>query len=117
MPVPPFDEIKVEHYVPAVNEGIKQQEAEIAVIVANSDAPTFENTVLAFDKSGALLSKVNSVFGPLSGAVTNDEMQAVARELSPLRTAHYSNISMNAGLFKKIKGKIRTDISCCREDP
>jgi peptidyl-dipeptidase Dcp len=101
--VPPFDEIKVEHYVPAVQEGIKQQEAEIEAIVSNTDAPTFENTILAFDKSGALLSKVNGVFGPLSGAVTNDEMQAVARELSPLRTAHYNNISMNAGLFNKIK--------------
>lgn len=101
--VPPFDEIKVEHYVPAVKEGIKQQEAEIGAIVSNTDAPTFENTIFAFDKSGALLSKVNGVFGPLSSAVTNDEMQAVARELSPLRTAHYNNISMNAGLFNKIK--------------
>jgi peptidyl-dipeptidase Dcp len=101
--VPPFDEIKVEHYVPAVKEGIKQQEAEIEAIVSNPDAPTFENTILAFDKSGALLTKVNGVFGPLSSAVTNDDMQAVARELSPLRTAHYNNISMNAGLFKRIK--------------
>jgi peptidyl-dipeptidase Dcp len=101
--VPPFDAIKVEHFVPAVKEGIKQQEAEIAAIVANSDAPTFENTILAFDKSGALLSKVNGVFGPLSSAVTNDDMQSVARELSPIKTAHYSNISMNAGLFKRIK--------------
>ncbi len=101
--VPPFDEIKVEHYVPAVKEGIKQQEAEIAAIVANSEAPTFENTILAFDESGVLLSKVSGVFGPLSSAVTNDEMQAVARELSPIRTGHRNNISMNAGLFKRIK--------------
>lgn len=101
--VPPFDEIKVEHYVPAVKEGIKQQEAEIEVIVNNPDEPTFENTILAFDKSGALLSKVGGVFGPLSSAVTNDEMQSVARELSPLQTAHYNNISMNAGLFERIK--------------
>lgn len=101
--VPPFDEIKVEHYVPAVKEGIKQQNAEIEAIVANAAAPTFENTILAFDKSGALIKKVNGVFGPLSSAVTNDEMQAVARELSPLRTEHYNNISMNAGLFKRIK--------------
>ncbi|WP_319480334.1 M3 family metallopeptidase [uncultured Draconibacterium sp.] len=101
--VPPFDEIKVEHYVPAVKEGIKQQEAEIEAIVDNSAAPTFENTILAFDKSGALLNKVNGVFGPLSSADTNDEMQAVARELSPLRTAHRNNIAMNAGLFERIK--------------
>ncbi|MCK3684495.1 M3 family metallopeptidase [Maribellus sp. YY47] len=101
--VPPFDEIKVEHYVPAVKEGIQQQEAEIEAIVANPEEPTFENTILAFDKSGALLQKVNGVFGPLSSANTNDEMQAVARELSPLSTAHHNNISMNAGLFKRIK--------------
>jgi peptidyl-dipeptidase Dcp len=101
--VPPFDEIKVEHYVPAVKEGIEQQESEIEAIVNNSEAANFENTILAFDKSGALLKKVNGVFGPLSSAVTNDEMQAVARELSPMRTAHYNNISMNAGLFERIK--------------
>ena len=102
--VPPFDEIKVEHYVPATVEGIKQHQAEIDAIVANSAAPTFENTILAFDKSGELLSKVSGVFGPLNGADTNEEMQAVARELSPIRTGHYNNIMMNAGLFKKIKG-------------
>ena len=101
--VPPFDEIKVEHYVPAVKEGIKQQEAEIEAIVNNADEPTFENTILAFDKSGALLSKVNGVFGPLNSANTSDEMQAVARELSPIITAHYNNVAMNAGLFKRIK--------------
>lgn len=101
--VPPFDEIKVEHYVPATTEGIKQQQAEIDVIVTNSEEPTFENTVLAFDKSGELLTKVSGVFGPLSSAVTNDEMQAVARELSPLRTNHRNNISMNPELFKRIK--------------
>lgn len=101
--VPPFDEIKVEDYVPATKEGIKQQEAEIDAIVANKDEPTFENTILAFDKSGELLTKVNGVFGPLSSAITNDEMQTVARELSPLRTNHHNNISMNPGLFKRIK--------------
>ncbi len=101
--VPPFDEIKVEHYVPAIKEGIKQHQSEIDAIVANNDEPTFENTILAFDKSGALLTKVSGVFGPLSSAVTNDEMQAVAREISPLKTNHWNNISMNAGLFKRIK--------------
>ncbi|NQU52510.1 MAG: M3 family metallopeptidase [Bacteroidetes bacterium] len=101
--VPPFDEIKVEHYVPATVEGIKQQQAEIDAIVANSAAPTFENTILELDKSGELLTKVSGVFGPLSSAVTNDEMQAVARELSPLKTTHRNNISMNPELFKRIK--------------
>jgi len=101
--VPPFDEIKVEHYLPAVQKGIEEHNAEIAAIVNNPEEPTFENTILAFDKSGALLQKVNGVFGPLSSANTNDEMQAVARELSPLRTAHSSDIAMNAGLFARIK--------------
>jgi peptidyl-dipeptidase Dcp len=101
--VPPFDQIKVGDYVPATKEGIKQQQAEIDAIVANAEAPTFENTILAFDKSGELLDKVGHVFGPLNSAITTDEMQAVARELSPLETNHWSNISMNAGLFKRIK--------------
>lgn len=101
--VPPFDEIKVEHYVPAVKEGIKQQEAEIDAIVASTDEPTFENTIFALDKSGELLTKVNGVFGPLNSANTSEEMQAVAREISPLQTAHRDNISMNPELFKKIK--------------
>ena len=101
--VPPFDEIKVEHYVPAIQEGIKEQKAEIAEITANPEAPTFENTILAFDKSGALLNKVTGVFSPLNSANTNEEMQAAAREISPMLSAHRDEISMNAELFKRIK--------------
>lgn len=101
--VPPFDKIKVEHYVPAIKEGIKEQETEIEAIVTNSAAPTFNNTILAMDKSGALLDKVTGVFYPLSSADTNDEMQAVAREISPLLTKHRDNIMMNPELFKRVK--------------
>ena len=101
--VPPFDEIKVEHYLPAAKEAIKQHQAEIDAIVANSEEPTFENTILVYDKSGELFDKVSGVFGPLSSAVTNDEMQAVARELYPMATKHYDNILMNPELFEKIK--------------
>ncbi|QGY45598.1 peptidase M3 [Maribellus comscasis] len=101
--VPPFDEIKVEHYVPAVKEGIQQQQAEIDAIVANTADPTFKNTILEMDKSGELLSKVSGVFGPLNSANTNEEMQAVAREISPLTTQHRDNIMMNPELFKKVK--------------
>lgn len=101
--VPPFDEIKVEHYIPAIKEGIKQHEAEIDAIVASTEEPTFENTILAYDKSGELLEKVSSVFGPLNSANTNEKMQAVAREISPMMTRHRDNISMNQGLFKKVK--------------
>ncbi len=101
--VPPFDEIKEEHYLPAFAEGIKQQEAEIEQIVANSDKPTFENTILVLDKSGALLDKVRGVFSPLTSANTNDKMQEIDREVTPMLTRHRDNISMNPELFKKIK--------------
>ncbi|SHE40171.1 peptidyl-dipeptidase Dcp Metallo peptidase. MEROPS family M03A [Mariniphaga anaerophila] len=101
--VPPFDEIKIEHYLPAIKEGIKQREAEVETIVANTSEPTFENTILALDKSGELLNKVTGTFYPLNSANTSDEMQAVAREVSPLMTQHRDNVSMNPGLFKKIE--------------
>lgn len=101
--VPPFDEIKVEHFVPAITEGINQNQAEIDAIVANTEEPNFENTILALDKSGQLLDKVQGVFGPLNSANTNDEMQAVAREISPMMTKHRDGISMNPELFKKVK--------------
>lgn len=101
--VPPFDKIKLEHFKPAIEEGMRQQNTEIEAIVENKQEPTFENTILAYDASGELLSKVNSVFSPLNSAVTNDEMQALARELSPLQTRHRDNISMNPKLFQRIK--------------
>ncbi len=101
--VPPFELIKTEHFLPAIQEGIKQQQAEIDAIVNSTDAPNFDNTILAYDKSGALLDKVNGVFGPLNSANTNDEMQAAAREITPMMTAHRDNISMNPKLFERIK--------------
>ena len=101
--VPPFEQIKEEHYVPAVKKGIEEQQAEVDAIVANTEAPNFDNTILALDKSGELLDKVSGVFGPLNSANTNENMQAIAREISPLMTQHRDNISMNADLFKRIK--------------
>ncbi len=101
--VPPFDEIRVEHFVPAITEGINEQQAEVDAIVVNTEEPNFENTILALDKSGQLLDKVQGVFGPLNGANTNPELQAVAREISPLMTKHRDGISMNPELFKKVK--------------
>jgi peptidyl-dipeptidase Dcp len=101
--VPPFDQIREEHFVPAIEEGIKQQEAEILAIVNNQETPTFKNTIQAMDESGELLSKVNGVFGPLSSANTNDSLQSVAKIISPKMTAHRDNISMNPALFAKVK--------------
>jgi peptidyl-dipeptidase Dcp len=101
--VPPFDQIKLEHFMPAIDEGILQQEAEIKAIVENTEEPSFENTIIPYDNSGELLSKVNFVFGPLNSATTSDEMQAIAREMSPKTTRHRDNISLNPVLFQRIK--------------
>jgi len=101
--VPPFGQIKNEHFIPVFLEGIKQHQAEIDAIVANRAAPTFENTILAFDESGALLEKVSLVFYGLNSANTNKEMQDIAKQLSPVVTKHVDDINLNAGLFRRIK--------------
>lgn len=101
--VPPFDKIKEEHYIPAIKKGVEEQKAEIEVLIANTDEPTFENTILVLDKSGKLLDKVINVFFPLNSANTNDEMQAIARDVMPMLSKHSDEISMNPALFKKIK--------------
>lgn len=101
--VPPFNLIDTSHYIPAIVEGIKQQQAEIDAIVNNPQAPTFENTIVALDESGALLEKVGSVFGSLNGANTSPALQAIARKISPVTTKHQDNISLNEKLFQRIK--------------
>lgn len=101
--VPPFNLIDTSHYIPAIVEGIKQQQAEIDAIVNNPKAPTFENTIVALDESGALLEKVGSVFGSLNGANTSPALQAIARKTSPMSTKHRDNISLNEKLFQRIK--------------
>ena len=100
---PPFDQIKEEHYLPAVEEGIRQHEQEIDAITANSEAPTFENTILALDESGDLLRRVDAVFGNLNSANTNEQMQALAREIYPKMTAHRDNVMLNKVLFERVK--------------
>ncbi len=101
--VPPFDKIDTSHYMPAFIEGMKLHNEEINAIVENKNAPDFENTILAFDKSGKLLTKVSSVFFNIKSANTNEKMQEIAVKVSPLLSEHYDNIAMNARLFEKIK--------------
>lgn len=100
---PPFHLIKTEHYKPAFLAGIEQQKAEIDSIVNNPEEATFENTIAALDYSGGLLNKVSSVFYNLTSAETNDSLQALALEMSPLLTDHNDNISLNTGLFHRIQ--------------
>jgi len=101
--VPPFDEILLEHYMPALDSGITLQEAEIAAIVNNPEEPTFENTILPYDQSGELITKVMNVSGPLNSAITDPERQALAREMTPKMTRHRDNISLNPELFRRVK--------------
>ncbi|MFO7615156.1 MAG: M3 family metallopeptidase [Bacteroidales bacterium] len=100
---PPFDRILNEHYMPAFREGMLQQTQEIEAIVNNPEAPTFANTIVAMDRSGDLLYRVSDVFYNLTSAHTSDELQQIAREVSPLRTAHFDNIYLDPGLFQRVK--------------
>ena len=101
--VPAFDKIKNEHFKPAILEGIKRNEAEINLIANNLEAPTFDNTILAMENAGQLLSEVNRVFGNYNSANTNDELQALAKEIAPNLSSHYDNISLNEKLFARVK--------------
>ena len=99
----PFDRIRPEHFEPAVREGIKRQQAEIDAIVNNTEAPTFENTILPYEQSGELLQRAATVFDNLLSAETNDELQELAKTLMPLMNEHENNISLNGALFARIK--------------
>jgi peptidyl-dipeptidase Dcp len=99
----PFNLIKTEHYMPAFNEGMKQQNAELEQIVNNTEAPTFENTIEALEKSGKLLEKVSSVFFNLYNTEFNDDMQKISSEIVPLLTKHENDLYLNQDLFNKIK--------------
>ena len=99
----PFHLIKIEHYEPALLEGMKEQNEEIDAIVNNPEAPTFQNTIVALEKSGALLDRVTTVFGNLMSAETSDEMQELAEKMMPVLSEHSNNISLNEKLFARIK--------------
>jgi peptidyl-dipeptidase Dcp len=100
---PAFDKIQNAHYKPAFEEGMRQQAAEIEAIANNPKPATFENTIVAMERSGQLLSRVGAVFGNLSGANTNPDMQALEKELSPQQSAHSDSIRLNEKLFARIK--------------
>jgi peptidyl-dipeptidase Dcp len=101
--MPPFERIKTEHFLPAIQEGIRREQAEVDAIVADPKKPTFENTIAALDHTGIFLSEVNGVFGALQGAMTNKDLQALARQTAPLLAAHRDNIGLNEKLFARVK--------------
>ncbi|MGC1952586.1 MAG: M3 family metallopeptidase, partial [Gammaproteobacteria bacterium] len=101
--VPPFEQIKADHFLPAFREAIARHKQEIAAIAANPEAPTFDNTVLALEASGRLLTKVDDVFGNLVRAETNDRLQAINREVAPMRSAHLDDMVFDERLFERIR--------------
>lgn len=100
---PPFDQISDAHYAPAFEKGMAEQLVEIETIVDQDEAPTFENTLVALEKSGQLLDRVSSVFFALISAHTNDSLESVRTEMAPRLSAHSDQILMNAKLFERIK--------------
>jgi peptidyl-dipeptidase Dcp len=100
--MPPFDEIEDDHFIPAMERGMEEHLAEIEAIASSDEAPTFENTIVAMEKGGQLLGKVTRVFFNLVGADTNDQRQAIQREMSPRLTAHQDAITLNPALFARI---------------
>lgn len=99
----PFNEIKTEHYMPAFEEGIKQGLQEIDAIVNNPAAPTFANTIEAYERSGELLSIVQGCFYNISNTDTDDEIQQIEMKLVPMLSEYSSSIRLNEGLFQRIK--------------
>ena len=101
--VPPFGEIKPEHFVPAIKEAIAQQRKEIEAIAANAAPPTFANTIEAMENAGELLAKVSPVFSNQQSSNTNEQLQAINREVAPLLAALRDDIRLNPALFARVK--------------
>ena len=100
---PDFSKIRPEHFVPAIEEGIRIQLAEIDSITSNTAAPTFENTVLAYEKSGRLLARATSILSALVGADGTEELQKIDEETTPMLSAHHDALLLNEKLFARIK--------------
>ena len=109
--IPPFDEIQLSDYIPAVTAGIEQQKQELDAILANPDAPTFENTVAAYEYSGEILTKVSLVLFNLQETEGNEEMDKVVEEATALLTAHEDEMSMNKAFFERVKAVYDADQS------
>jgi peptidyl-dipeptidase Dcp len=101
--MPPFDRIKTEHFLPALEEGMAREDAEIDRIVVDPAPPTFANTIAALDHSGLFLSQVQAVFGAYQSALTTKDLQAVALRAAPMLAAHRDNINLNDKLFARVK--------------
>ena len=100
--IPPFSEIEEKHFMPAFVEGMEKHNNEIEQIIQNSEKPSFENVIIAMERSGELLDRVNAVFFNLSGSTTNEKLQEIEKQISPKLSQHYDSISLNPYIFKKV---------------
>lgn len=100
---PHFDQLKDEHYAPAIEQGMREQLAEVEAIADQKDAPTFENTIVALEKTGTLYNRATTVFFNLAGTVTNDAMNKVRADVAPKLAAHLDAILLNDALFQRVK--------------
>ncbi len=100
---PPFDQIKLEDYKPAFEEGIRRHDEQIESIAQHPSSPTFQNTIEALEDSGNMLERVRRVFFAMNSSMTTPKMQAIARELTPILSKHEDTIFLNAALFQRIK--------------
>ena len=105
--IPDFTKIQEKHYIPAIEEGIRQQEAEIEAIITNTDAPTFENVVEAYEKSGSVLDRVTLVLFNVSESDATESLQKIVEQALPLISVHSDNIFMNPGFFAKVDALYR----------
>jgi Zn-dependent oligopeptidases len=109
--IPPFDQIQLSDYIPAVKSGIEQQNKELDAILSNGEAPSFENTVAAYELSGSILDKVANVLMNLQETDGNEEMEKIVEEAMQLMTEHEDNISMNKAFYQRVKAVYDADQS------
>ncbi len=109
--IPPFDQIKYEHYVPALKAGIDQQNAEIEAIIKSEESPCFDNVIAALDRSGEILSRVSSVLFNVSETDNCPELEAIIEEVTPILSEHEDNIYMNKALYEKVAAVHNADQS------
>ncbi|MGV3636448.1 MAG: dipeptidyl carboxypeptidase II, partial [Flavobacteriales bacterium] len=100
---PVFDKLQDSHYEPAIEAGMAKQLAEVEAIITHPEAPTFENTIVAMEKTGRDLTRASNIFFNLTGSATNDSLQAVKARLMPKLSAHNDAITLNTALFQRVK--------------
>ena len=100
---PQFDKIENQHYIPAFKQSIEEAKAEVDAIINNTEDPTFENTIEALEYAGSTLNRISHIFYNLLEANTNDEMQNIAEEITPLTTEFSMYVSLNESLFQRVK--------------